>query len=176
MSQDKIIVYTARAMSGRKKSLVVCESQRDYFFLHDVCGFTVLDPVQAEGVKATPGNLQASKKQMNSYWPRDKQMIRQAHVFMDMTPHLKSQGVEREGGYARYNLWKGVVRVFPRGQKPHPANVCYFEDDVIVDSLGEAAIEIQRRWGTRRKRIIWRFKMLNRCLLKWFKYQLLEWK
>ncbi len=168
-------VYLARAMSGRQMDEVVKEAAKD----RGVFGWwriAVLDPVKAEGVKAKKQPLQATKQAMDSYWKRDKEMIREAHVFVDCTPHLKSQGVEREAGYARYSLWKPVVRIFPFECKPHAANAAYYEDDLIVDSFPMACKEITERWGTRWKRTKWRMALINRCLIRWIKFQIGEWK
>lgn len=101
-------VYTARGMSGRIKEEVVKEAAADKAFL-EACGFEVLDPVSAEGVVASKEALYASKSLMDTYWPRDKAMIRDAHIVFNMSPHMPSLGVIREYGYARYHLWKKVI-------------------------------------------------------------------
>ncbi len=169
-------VYLARAMSGRDMAEVVEEARKQRFELEYFGKLICLDPVKEEGVRAVNRPLQSSLKAMKKHWPRDKAMIREAHVFIDCTPHLKSQGVEREAGYARYSLWKPVVRVFPNGQKPNIANVAYFEDDAIVDSFEDAWVLINEKWGTRAKRFSWRFALLKRCLFRWVIFQLGEWK
>ncbi len=99
-------------------------------------------------------------------------MIRDAHVLVDLTGPAKSEGVAHEIGYARYNLWKPIVRVWP-GLGP---SVAWLEDDVIVPTAAHALVEAQRRWGTPFKRRLWRAKMLNRCLLRWIANQIGEWK
>src|SRR5579864_1705630 len=119
-------IYLARAMSGRNKAEVVAEASKDRISCY-AQGFTPLDPVAAEGVKVENKPLQSTKKQMDVYWYRDKAMIREAIAFVDCTPHLKSQGVEREGGYARYFCWIPVIRVFPKGQLPPEGSVAYYE-------------------------------------------------
>lgn len=167
-------IYLARAMSGRVMADVVEEAKADNL-VFDEHGITVLCPVISEGVKPKKQKLQSPKSVMDVYWPRDKAMIREANVLVDMTPHLKSQGVEREAGYARYFLWKPVVRVFPKGQKPPDGAVPYYEDDVIVDDIDEAARIIKKRWGTRQKRFIWRIGLYKRCIAKAIAYKALEW-
>src|SRR5579864_7551678 len=150
-----IKVYLARAMSGRSMDEVVAEAKLDKQ-LFERWGIQVLCPVTEEGVKPKKKKLQASKKLMKLYWPRDKAMIREAHVFVDCTPHLKSQGVEREAGYGRYCLWKPIVRLFPFNELPPEGSIGYFEDDIITDSVDKASLQIIDKWGTRRKRILWR--------------------
>lgn len=166
-----VTVYTARGMTGRVKEEVVEEAKRDAEFLRKA-GFKVLCPVEKEGVKKTKEVLLSSKKAMDSYWPADKKMIREANVLFDMTPHLNSEGCKHELAYARYTLWKPVVRVFPSGKLPVKSSVAWYEDDCVCDSLEEAIEYTLRVHGTFAKRILWRIKMLNRCLPKWLWFQL----
>lgn len=170
---NKIRLYLARGMTGRIKEEVVAEAVSDKEFL-EKAGFTVLCPVMEEGVESTKQVLRSSRQLMETYWPRDKAMIREAHIVLDMTPHLNSEGVKHEVGYARYNLWKPVVRVFPTGKLPIKSSVSHFEDDAVVDSIVEAVEYILRVHGTRWKRLKWRMKMLNKSLPKWIYYQLQE--
>lgn len=167
--------YVARAMTGRVKEDVVREAVADKEFL-EKAGFIVLDPVTSEGVQPTKQVLRSSKRAMDEYWPRDKQMIREAHVIFNMSPHTPSLGVIREHGYARYNLWKKVISVFPAGKLPISSSVAFYEDDYVTDSLMDAIGEAYRTHGTLWKRLVWRAKLINRCLLKWIRYQIGEWK
>lgn len=169
-----INIYMARSMTGRVKEEVVAEAKKDKEFL-EKSGLMVLCPVIEEGVKPTQEKLLSSKKAMDSFWPRDKQMIREAHVVFDNSPHLNSEGVKHELGYARYNLWKPVVRIFPTGKLPPKSSVSFYEDDYICDSLEEAVEYVLRKHGTWKKRFKWRWDMINRCLPKWLKYQIQEW-
>lgn len=160
-------LYLARAMSGRSAKEVYEEAlwHRSFF---KISGFNPLDPVEEEGVQPHNKNIQATKEQMDKFWVRDKQMIRSAHVFVDCSPHLKSQGVEREAGFARYHLWKPVVRLFPHGQLPGSASVAYYEDDLVVDNLGHAVLLIKDLWGTPWKRLKWKLKIIKKSCLKAF--------
>ena len=166
-----IRLYNARGMTGRIKEEVVDEAKRDAAFLRKA-GFDVLCPVEKENVEPTKQTLLSSKKAMLEYWPADKQMIRDAHVLFDLTPHLNSEGCKHELGYGRYCLWKPVVRVFPEGKLPPKSSVAYFEDDFVCDSLEEAIEYTLRVFGTPYKRTIWKLKLLNRCLPKFFLYKL----
>lgn len=169
-----IKVYTARGMTGRNKADVVAEAAADKDFL-ERAGFTVLCPVAAENVKAENKVLNSTKAQMDTYWTRDKEMIREAHLVMDMTPHLKSEGVAHEIGYARYFLWKKVIRVYPLGMLPSNSSVAFYEDDYLTDSLIDAINEALLTHGTPWLRLKWRLKLYNRCLLKAWRYKLQEW-
>lgn len=168
-------VYLARAMSHRIKEEVVAESKADKEFL-EKAGFEVLCPVSKENVPATKQILLSSRKSMENYWPEDKRMIRESHVIFDMSPNFNSEGVKHEIGYARYCLWKPVIRIFTSGQLPLSSSVARFEDDFICDSLIEAVEYTLRVHGSLSKRFNWRMKMLLRCLPKWIWYQLGEFK
>lgn len=170
-----IKIYTAAKMTGRDQAEMV-EMARKNKKIFEAAGIIVLDPIIEEHVKAT--NAPLVDKPINvlkGYWTRDKAMIREAHVVVDTTPELKSEGSAHEIGYARYALWKPVVRLY-QGQAKVLSPIVYFEDDLIVHSTEEAAIQIQKYWGTWFKRFLWRVGMLNRCFPKWFFNQLLEWK
>lgn len=172
-------VYLARAMSGRIMEDVVKEAAADRKYLRE-CGdgkvFIPLDPVQEEGVKPRKKKLQASYDDMVNFWKRDKQLIREANVVFDMTPGMKSEGVAHELAYARYFLWKPVVRVYRDGNLPPKGSVAFFEDDVLAQSLFEACVIADSKWGTIGQRFRWRFSLLRRCLWKFIKYQAGEWK
>lgn len=166
-------VYLARGMTGRIKAEVVEEAARDrrwcqYMRTIPLC------PVEIEEVQPTLAKLLADKKHMDIFWARDKQMIRNAHVIFDMTPHLNSEGCKHELGYARYCLWKPVIRVFPTGQKPFTSSVAFYEDDYITDSIVDALWYANEYFGTRKKRVLWRLKMLRGSFLKWVKQQIRE--
>lgn len=162
-------------MSNRTKEDVVREDKEDTEFFV-AAGLEVLSPVAEEKVESKKEKLLASKEDMDNYWYRDKELIRKAHVVLDMTPHLKSFGTEKELGYARYHLWKKVIRVFPQNQLPWDGCVAYMEDDDVVDSREMALESILRTHGTWFKRLKWRWAIYNRCFLKALWYRLGEWK
>lgn len=171
-----IVIYTCAKMTGRDQAQMV-EMAKTNKKIFEAAGITVLDPIIEEHVKATHGPL--VDKPINilkGYWTRDKQMIREAHVIVDTTPEMKSEGSAHEIGYARYGLWKPVVRMYTNKDSKPLSPIVYFEDDLIVHSVEEAAIQIQKYWGTWFKRFMWRISLLNRCFLRWFVYQLMEWK
>lgn len=170
-----IKIYTACKMTGRDKAEMVGTAKKNKQ-IFEAAGIQVLDPVLEEHVKPTHQELQdVPIHVLKGYWKRDKQMIREAHVVVDTTPELKSEGSAHEIGYARYNLWKPVVRMYTGNVKPLSA-IVYFEDDLVVHSVEEAAIQIQKYWGTWFKRAMWRLSILNQCFFKWLLYQIQEWK
>jgi hypothetical protein len=162
-------------MTHRIKEAVVAEAKADRDFF-EKAGLIVLDPVEEEQVKPTKEKLIASRKAVEKYWVRDKYLIRQAHVVLDMTPHMKSFGTEKELGYARYHLWKKVIRVFPKDQMPVASCVAYLEDDEVVDSREMALESILRTHETLWDRLKWRASIYRRCYLKAIYNRLREWK
>lgn len=168
-------IYTAQKMTGRDQAEMVNMAKKAKK-VFEGAGIKVLDPVLEEHVKPTNEVLvDKPLSLLKDYWKRDKQMIREAHVVVDLTPESKSEGVAHEIGYARYNLWKPVVRVYSGDSKP-ASMIAIFEDDLIVHSLEEAAVQIQKYWGSWLKRALWRLGLMNRCLPRWIYYQIGEWK
>jgi hypothetical protein len=168
-------VYTAKSMSGRDAFEAYRTSINEKMLL-ECFGMTVLDPLLEEKVQPVHKPIQASKADMDKFWPRDKEMIREANIVFDMTPTIYSEGRSHELGYARYFLWKPIVRVFPPGEIPWEGSVAHYEDDVVVDSIIDACAIAHDQWGTRKKRILWRLKLLWRCLPKFLRFQIGEWK
>ncbi len=160
-------LYLARGMSGRPDGEVAKEAAWDKEFF-EACGFTILCPCDAEGVKNTGKALFASKETMLNYWfEKDKPMIRAADVVVNMTPHLISYGVLHEMVLSRGVYWKPTAWLFPKGALPHNGNIVHFEGDLVSDDPLKLAEGIYKLWGTRQKRFMWRVAMLNRCLLPW---------
>lgn len=168
-----IKVYTAKSMTGRTGEELVLESAHIARIM-GYRGIEVLDPVTAEGVNKEQGVLANVGDKLFGYWTRDKRMIREAHVILDVTGPAKSEGVAHEIGYARYCLWKPVVRIYPKDHAK--ISVAKYEDDLIVDTVAEASDLIVQLWGTRTKRVLWRLRLLLRCFPRWVMYQLGEFK
>lgn len=166
--------YTAGAMTGLTGEELVERSLHVGQVLSDN-KMEMLDPVDCEGVKPTTETVQASHTDLAVFWRRDKELIRRAHVIFDITPEKKSEGVAHEIGYARYHLWKPVIRVYMNGGMPTKASVAYFEDDLLTGSLEEACQVALELWGTPWKRLKWRVALYNKCLLKAISYKLKEW-
>jgi hypothetical protein len=166
-----IVIYCAHAMTGRTPDELLYESQ----FIEKACknlGLKVLDPVIAENVQPGHKPLNNTLVALEKYWARDKKMIRDAHVLVDVTGPAKSEGVAHEIGYARFCLWKPVIRVYPN----LGPSIARFENDIIVYSIVDALVKAKTKWGKPRQRLWWRLSMLNRCLLKWIWYQIGEFK
>jgi hypothetical protein len=166
-NERKVRLYLARAMSGRKNDEVVAEAADDKAFF-EACGFEVLCPVNEEGVKASSSTLITPKDKMVDYWfNKDKPMIRYDDVTVNCTAMRLSFGVIHEMVLARGVYWKPTAWLFPEGTLPHEGNIVYFEGDIVTDSRVELARKMYELYGTRRKRLLWRLKLLNRCLPTW---------
>ena len=165
-------IYFARKMTGRTGADLIKELAEIEFVCWKL-DVVVLDPVKEEKIKSTDKEIRTSLDELTKYWARDKEMIREAHVIIDCTGPLKSEGVAHEIGYARYYLWKPVIRVYPEGLTDSVANL---EDDLIVSSIEQAVWKARFHWGSRLDRIKWRFNVLKRCLFKFIQHQIGEWK
>jgi len=172
MTNNSCIVYIATKMTGRDKQEMRKRAEEVCFILRE-WGLTPISPVIEEKVPETKGLLlQLSNEQLKGFWKRDKDIITyEAHVVLCDEANLKSLGMEREYGFARYCLWKPTLTLLPEG-----INVACFEDDLVVQTVDAAAAVISRNWGTRNKRIKWRLRMLLRTLPKWLFRQMYQWR
>ena len=167
-------VYLATPMSGRDKAEIlararrVCEIFREY-------GLTPISPVVEENVADEPGRLiNHDREKLFAFWQRDKEILTdEAHVMFWDRAEQKSYGCEREYGFNRYCLWKPTVIYVSPGS---PTSVAVWEDDEIFTSVHAAAEYIVKTWGTKRKRIFWRLKMLNRTFIGWVIRQIKAWR
>lgn len=135
-------------------------------------GITVVTPVEGEGIPFEHTKLSdRSNEEMFRVWKKkDKRAIKDTHVLVYECPTRWSQGVAHELILSRGVLWKPTVFIGKAGF------ITREEDDVVAESHQEAAIAIAQRWGNRRKRILWRLSILNRCLLGWIWDQVREFK
>lgn len=148
-------------MSGRDAKDVLADSREARQALRTF-GLTPLDPVEEEGVTLRDGTLGAPEEKLAAFWKRDRQLIRSAHVMLDLSGPRKSEGTAHEIGYARYFLWRPVVRVWPN----LGPSIARFEDDVIARDVWEAAKIIKAEWGTPYRRFRWLLRLYLRCRLK----------
>ncbi len=159
-----VTAYIAHGMSNRNWKEVYAESVECTNVL-SIYGIKTVDPVNIEEISdktiPIPIRIDETGKQA---WSEDKRAIRDCHILIDITPHLKSEGVAHEIGLMRYAYWKPVVRILQKGkQKPM---IPYFEDDMLVYSLQEAAELINEKYGTWWKRFKWRINMYKHSRIK----------
>lgn len=162
-------VYIACKMSGRdrlemvNRAIRVCDIFKEF-------GLTPISPVVEEQVKAEEGKLiNSDKVKLSGFWQRDKEIImKEAHVIFLDHAEMKSFGMEREMGFARYCLWKPTVLHVAPGTV---VSVAQWEDDKVFTSVHEAAKYIAETWGTRDQRFRWRLAMLKRTIPTWIKRQ-----
>lgn len=169
-----VTVYGAVKMSGENKAELVKRAKRVYeIFTEEKINF--ISPVIEEQVEDKDVKLiNNDKERLRGFWTRDKEiLIKEAHVMFWDHAEQKSFGCEREYGFMRFCLWKPVVIYIPPGT---PLSVAEFEDDVVVNSVHEAAKIIVERWGTAEKRRAWRMEMLKRTWKNWLIRQYLGWR
>lgn len=153
-------------MTGRYCDELLRESQEAISKLEDA-GFTVLSPVIEEGVPNKHIKLTNTLGRLRGYWRRDKEMLKEAHIMLDLNSQGKSDGVNVEMGFTRFYMFKPLVRI-------HPSLGCTIsrlEYDCVTDTLESAIALMVERWGTKQKLREWRLKMLNRCIPKIVKDQ-----
>lgn len=171
MSKIDVSIYLATPMTGLYCDDIWRRAISD-MQQYEYEGITVVTPVQGEGIPFEHVKLaDRSEKEMHRVWKeKDKRAIKDTNVLVYECPTKWSQGVAHELVLARGVLWKPVVFIGSAGF------ITREEDDVVCNSHQEAAIAICERWGTQRKRIVWRLKLLNRCLLGWIWNQICEFK
>ncbi len=166
-----VSIYLATSMSGLycDDLWVKAINQKQ---MYEKEGVNVVTPIDGEGIPFAHVLLQdRPDAEMVQIWKRkDKGAIKRVNVLVYELPERWSQGVAHELVLSRGVLWKPTVFVGRAGF------ITREEDDVVCNSHQEAAIAIVQRWGTRRKRILWRLRMLNRCLLGWMWDQICEFK
>lgn len=155
-------IYVALKLTGRKAGSV----NRDDAKIKRIFkkkGLTVLSPWDHEKHKYKWNDtIQASPADLTkAFWPRDKQLIREAHVLCDTTGYLFSRGAGMETGMTRYGLMRPTVWI-----DTVLFSVRTLEGDLVVANAKEAAKEIAKKWGTPWKRRMWRLKTVwnPRCI------------
>lgn len=117
-------------------------------------------PVIEEGIPYTHTMLaDRSEAEMDIIWEVDQQAIRDAHVVVDGAASVYSTGAKREVGKSRYDLWRPLVSIYPNGHAPYIARK---EDDACVYDAETAAMAVLLHWGTRWKRMKWRWSIYRK--------------
>lgn len=146
-------VYVLAKMTGENCRVMRRKAMKATHALEKF-GLIVHHPVIDEGVPDEDKVLTPrSQKELLWLWLRDKAMIKQSHAFLDTAADVFSVGAKREFGKARFRDWKPIVTLWEHGEWPLIAEE---EDDQIVATVEEAAALIEKMWGTRWKRILWR--------------------
>ena len=147
-----IKVYLAIKMTGREARVL------DEDVWKGVKAFSrykiiVLSPWYHEFWNYSPEDIIRAKPEDRArFWNKDKELIRESHVIVDMSGNLFSRGACLETGMMRYGLMRPTVWV------DNIQSVRNDEGDIVVSSLEEAAKQVSERWGTWGKRAKWRLK------------------
>lgn len=161
-----VIVYLACRMTGRSKAVMVKEAKEAVAILSKY-GIKCISPVLEEQVDPAHEILEnLTEEELAREWKKDKDFVKKCHVVLDLSAAspLRSEGATHEYLYARYALFKPVVRLFPKGLG---ISIARLENGYIVQNLDEAGIAILTKWGTRLQRIQWRLQ--ERIVWKWMK-------
>lgn len=162
-------IYFASAITNRTGKALIEQSNK----VAEVCkrlDIIPLDPIVEEQIKDSRKKVFNSIEDLGKYWKRDKELIRAAHVLIDLTGEKKSEGVSHELGFVRYFLFKPCIRVWP----DLGPSVARLEDDVITSCLESACTRAVYHWGTPWKRLKWKISLVNRCFLGYV-YTRLSW-
>lgn len=161
-----VVVYLACRMTGRSKAAMRKEAEEAVATLSKY-GITCISPVLAENVAGTNEILKVqSEEELAREWKKDKDFVRECHVVLDLSAAspFRSEGATHEYLFARYALFKPVVRLFPKGLG---FSIARLEGSLIVQTLDEAGIAIVSKWGSRSQRILWRYQ--EQIFWKWLK-------
>ena len=150
----KIKVYLGQAMTGHTCKSIVLKAEKATKILESL-GLAVWSPVIAEKVPKSNKVLDVlSKEDLLAKWMIDKKVgMRNCHVILDLDGDIRSEGVAIERGYMRWLAWRPSIRIKSPG---HVYSISDIEDDFIASNVKQAAIFIRRRWGTRRKWVMWK--------------------
>ena len=147
--------YVGCKMTGLMCDDMIDAAQRISVILFE-CGVTPYHPVLKENIPYLHEPLtERSKAEMDAIWDDDKAAIHRADVLIDTAPHLFSAGLKEEMGKARYRDWKPTVAIYPEGTTFFP-RIVMKERDFVTTSERDAAIYIEKTWGTRLRRMKWR--------------------
>lgn len=161
-------IYLATRITGRTGKQV-WDEYNNALPIYQKYGIKVHSPIPGEGIPYSdePIPNRPGEEGIKIWREKDKPLIKEVNVCV--YPGV-SNGIMREYMLSRGVLWKPSVFIGNGGF------IAELEDDKVCTSHEEAALTIHVRWGTRSKRIFWRLKILNRCLLGWIWDQIKEFK
>ena len=150
----KLRIYLGQGMTGRSCREMVQEAKK-VKCLFERHGLEVVSPVLEEGIPDVEKPLDyVTKETLLEEWALDKKKrLRSCHIMYDANGDRKSEGLSIERGHSRWYLWRPTVRCKPAGWT---FSISDIEDDKIVSSHRQAALFIKKKWGTRRKWVMWK--------------------
>ena len=164
-------VYCACKMTGLDQTELRAKAEKDSLIL-ECEGIDVWHPVLKEKIQKRKVILKdRSPGIMDKIWMQDRVGIKWAHVVLNNAASVYSAGAWRETGKSRYGKWKPTPSVWIDREAPFIAKN---EDDGCYPSVLEAGQAIVEKWGTRWKRIKWRFPIWRKHLIKSFVEKLIE--
>lgn len=150
----KLKVYIAQKMTGLTCREIRRKAEETTKVLESM-GLEVWSPAIVEKVPKNNKTLGVlSKEDLLSKWMIDKKEgLRGCHIILDIDGDLHSEGVSKELGYMRWFAWRPTIRIKSPG---HIYSISDIEDDFIASNVRQAGIFIKRRWGTRKKWVMWK--------------------
>lgn len=164
-----VSIYLACSMTGLT-GYKIWQDYRRRKKIYRRYGIRVNSPVPGEGIKATRRPLPNRPGHVGQQiWAKDKLLIRKSNVMVYPLLKRRSQGCEWELVLSRGAYWKPTVYLHDT-----PGFISREQSDIVCETDQQAARLIVKQFGSRFKRLIWRFKMLNKSLPKWLGQQIKE--
>jgi hypothetical protein len=163
---NKVIVYLGQKMTGLYCDQLLSTAVEAKALLEQA-GFEVLSPVIEEEVPNKHIKLVNTLGRLKGYWKRDKECLQLCHLMVDYMSLNKSDGVNVEMGLTRFAYWKPLIRIYPG----LGCVISKLEYDNVFNSLEAAIPFMVDNFGTRRKLLVWRLKMLRHSLIKFVALQ-----
>lgn len=133
-------------------------------------GIHVNSPIPGEGIKNNNRKVGNRPGEVGTrLWAKDKHQIKDSNIFVFPLLKRRSQGCEWELAKARGTHWKPTVFIHDK-----PGFITKEQGDIVCSSDRAAAKLIVEKFGSRHKRAVWRLKMLQRSLPRWFWQQIKE--
>lgn len=150
----RLKVYLACAMTNRFCDEILADSKKakEEFSKY---GIDVWSPAIEEGIPDKHVKLTSiSKEDLMAKWEIDKKEgLQSCHVMYISSGDTGSRGVGQERGYARWYLWRPVVR---KHEGEHYFSITDIEEDGSVTSHRLAAAYVNKNWNSRSKWVMWK--------------------
>ncbi len=164
-----VSIYLADRMTGLT-GYKIWQNYRSRKKIYRRKGIRVNSPVPGEGIKATRRPLPNRPGSAGTLiWLKDKLLVRKSNIMVYPLLKKRSQGCEWELVLARGSCWKPTVYLHD-----NPGFISKEQSDIVCQTDQQAARLIVKQFGSRFKRLIWRFKMLNKSIPKWLGQQIKE--
>ena len=148
-------VYIAMKMTGLEAGAITVKNDHAKKELKER-GIESISPWDKEKHLYKPHDIvQAGHKILTKIWQKDKSEVMECYGVIDIDGNLFSRGTGIETGFNRFGLMRPTIFV------DNATNtIRNLEGDLVVASIQDAAELINRLWGTRLKRWLWRLTVV----------------